>query len=74
MENQHRHIKGYRELDAHEIHAMNKIKELAEDVGALVRELEMVPGTDKRWVGIGKTHLQEGFSALVRSVAKPTTF
>ncbi|WFZ78526.1 hypothetical protein MQM1_043 [Aeromonas phage vB_AsaP_MQM1] len=74
MENQHRQIKGYRELDEHEIRAMNNIKELAEDVGSLVKELEMVPGTDKRWVAIARTHLQEGFMALARSVAKPTSF
>lgn len=29
---------------------------------------------DKRWVAIARTHLQEGFMALTRSVAKPESF
>lgn len=28
----------------------------------------------ERWIALGRTHLQEGFMALVRSVAQPTTF
>lgn len=74
MENQHRQITGYRELNEAEIKAMNAIKELAGAVGILVEELEEAPGSDQRWVAIGKTHLQEGFMALTRAVAKPTTF
>ena len=29
---------------------------------------------DARWLAIGVTHLQQGFMALTRAVAKPTTF
>ncbi|MFQ1393149.1 hypothetical protein ACJWSQ_26375, partial [Klebsiella pneumoniae] len=29
---------------------------------------------DKRWLAIGKTDLQKGFMAVIRSIAKPTTF
>ncbi len=32
------------------------------------------PNIDKRWVAIGVTNLQQGFMALTRSIAKPTTF
>lgn len=74
MENQHREIKGYRELNEHEIACMNGIKELAAHVGALVANLELMEETDKRWVNIGKTDLQKGFMALTRAVAQPTTF
>lgn len=74
MENQHREIKGYRELNEHEIACMNGIKELAVQVGALVANIELMPETDQRWLSIGKTDLQKGFMALTRAVAKPTTF
>lgn len=74
MENQHRKITGYRELNEAEIKAMNAIKELGEAVGVLVEELQSEPGSDQRWVSIGQTHLQLGFMALTRAVAKPTTF
>jgi len=74
MENQHQQIKGYRDLTQDEINLMNMVKGLAEKAGA---ELEIVnnhPDVDKRWVAIAKTHLQQGFMALVRSIAKPTIF
>lgn len=74
MENQHRLIKGYRDLSEGEIAAMNKIKEKAIELGEMVKELEGKAWTDKRWVAIGKTDLQTGIMALVRSVAKPETF
>ena len=81
MDNQHKHIKGYRDLSEQEIALMNEGKELAEKVGEFLKKLEtaefaqtdeMVP--DKRWLAIGKTHLQQGFMAAIRSIAKPTTF
>lgn len=74
MENQHRHIKGYRELDESEIAAMNRIKEKAAEIGALVEELETYRAIDDRWLAIGKTQLQQGFMALTRAVANPDFF
>jgi len=34
----------------------------------------MSASLDQRWVSIGATHLQEGFMALNRAVAQPSTF
>lgn len=87
MDNQHKQIKGYRDLTQEEIDLMNKIKTLAEQVGDLVAEIEMV--TDEayfsadedngeadatRWVYSAKKDLQLGFMQLTRAIAKPTTF
>jgi Ni,Fe-hydrogenase III large subunit len=74
MDNQHRHIKGYRDLSQTEIDAMNDIKQVAEQVRELVELLQQDQFLDQRWVSIGKTDLQKGFMALVRSVAQPETF
>lgn len=74
MENQHRHIKGYRELSQEEIDMMNEGKALAEQCGAFIEKLQAAGDTDKRWVAISRTHLQEGFMSAIRSIAKPTTF
>ena len=74
MENQHRAIKGYRELTESEISVMNDIKSQGEQLGALVATLKQMPELDQRWVSIGTTDLQTGLMALVRAVAKPTTF
>lgn len=82
MENQHKKIKGYRDLTQKEIDLMNKIKEKAAEVGELVEELKVyamgesgnMDNESPRWVSIGKTDLQKGFMALTRSVARPGFF
>jgi len=71
MENQHRKIKGYRELSQEEIDAMNKVKELANEIGAFIEELADV---DPRWLAIAKTDLQKGFMSLTRAIAQPEFF
>lgn len=74
MENQHREIKGYRDLTPEEIALMNDAKGKSEDIGKLVEVLRATPGVDQRWLSIAQTDLQKGFMALVRSIARPTTF
>ena len=82
MENQHQHIKGYRDLTADEIALMNEAKALSEQVGAFTEKLKnLAPPNaqstatiDGRWLAIGVTDLQKGFMSLTRSVAKPTSF
>lgn len=72
--NQHEKIKGYRDLTQDEIDAMNKVKDIAEEVGNLIEAVEKIEGVDKRWASIAKTDLQKGFMSLTRSIARPTTF
>lgn len=74
MENQHREIKGYRELDQNEIDLMNQIKQKGAELGELVGQLKADTDVDQRWVSIGATDLQKGLMALTRAVAKPTFF
>lgn len=74
MENQHRHIKGYRELSETEVAMMNEIKTKGAELGKLVAKLKATEGIDQRWVSIGATDFQTGLMALTRAVAKPTFF
>jgi hypothetical protein len=74
VENQHRQIKGYRDLTAVEINAMNDCKLVAIEVGIMCDRVEAMENVDKRWVAIGRTQLQQGFMALIRGIAKPETF
>lgn len=74
MENQHRQIKGYRELNETEIALMNEIKTKGAELGDLVAKLRSTDGLDQRWVSIGATDFQTGLMALTRSVAQPTFF
>lgn len=74
MDNQHREIKGYRELTALDIERMNWVKVQGGDLGKLIDLLESIPEVDKRWLAIGRTQLQQGLMALTRAVAKPDFF
>lgn len=71
VDNQHEKIKGYRDLSEDEILFINKVKEIELEVGGLWRMINGFDSTDKRWAAIAKTHFEEGFSALVRSIAQP---
>jgi hypothetical protein len=83
MDNQHKLIKGYRDLSQAQIDLMNRIKECAASVETLLNSISYSgPGgpeggdcvADARWYHIARTDLQRGFMALVRSVAKPESF
>jgi hypothetical protein len=74
MDNQHRKIKGYRDLSQVEIDAMNAVKVKAAEVGELISKLEGKDELDQQWVAIAKTDLQKGFMAATRSIAKPDFF
>ena len=74
MDNQHRQIKGYRELTQEEIDLMNRVKAKANECGELIAELEAMQTSDQRCVQIAKDNIQQGFMWAVRSITKPTTF
>lgn len=74
MENQHRLIRGYRELSQVEIDLVNAIKHKGAELGELVAHLRAWPALDQRWVSIGATDLQQGLMALTRAVAQPDSF
>jgi hypothetical protein len=67
-------ITGYRQLTEAEADLMNLMKEKANEVGLLVEALMTREGIDHRWVAIGKTQLQQGFMAVIRGIAQPTSF
>ncbi len=75
MENQHRKIKGYRDLSQEEIDLMNEGKELAEKCGEFIAKLNHCGSDlDQRSVALGKTNMQQGFMWAIRAIAQPETF
>lgn len=74
MKDQHKLIKGYRDLSQAEIDAMNAVKAEGIRLGNLIEELRANPDLDQRWVDIAETNLQQGCMAAVRSIAQPQTF
>lgn len=83
-------ITGYRQLSADEAALMNEGKALAQACGDFITKLRTYadqstiggpgvtasgkPVLDQRWVSIGATQLQQGFMAVIRGIAQPTTF
>lgn len=74
MDNQHQKITGYRDLSQTEIDLMNVVKEAGKNLNEIINELAVVECIDKRWLSIGKTDLQKGLMAVVRSIARPESF
>lgn len=72
MDNQHKLIKGYRDLNDQEIAAINSIKLAEQDIGQLWQQIKTdIPFVDQRALALAKTGLQEAFHWFVRAVAKP---
>ena len=78
MENQHRKIKGYRELSQAEIDLMNKIKEQGEVFGGLLSELSAIRDQHREEthasIDVGEvpvlTHSQLGDSCTAAGIAE----
>ncbi len=74
MDNQHKLIKGYRDLTAEEIALMNRVKEHGEALRSLLIEVFDNRDIDQTWAARAEEHLQMGIMCLVRSIAKPESF
>lgn len=64
----HTPISGYRELSEDELKLINQMKEIEERV---LRVFDSLQDIDPRWRAIATTHIQEGFGAINRSIARP---
>ena len=85
-QNEQPRVTGDRQLSEKEAELVNECKALAASVGAYVAKLKRhapsarpsatgdLPPLDQHWISIGDMHLQEGFMALTRGIAQPTTF
>ena len=71
MDNQHKLIKGYRDLSQSEIDSINSIKLAEQDIGQLWQQVTKVEGVDQRQLAIAKTKLQDAFMWFIRGVAQP---
>lgn len=65
-------VAGYRALTDKEVDVVNFTKSMEEQLaGWWLKVGDLVPGLDRRWMAVARTHFQEGFSAMVRAVARP---
>lgn len=72
VDNQHRQIPGYRDLDQTEVDTIANCKEMESVLTDFWRSVkEHHPDLDPRDFAMARTHFEDGFIRLVRSVAKP---
>ena len=74
MENQHKHIKGYRDLTPEEVALMNEVKAKGEELKDLIEKLRGMTTNDMTWINVGELQLKQGIMSLVRAIAKPNSF
>lgn len=74
MDNQHKLIKGYRDLSQDEIDAMNELKAIAETVKDALAKVGGLPNVDQRCLAIARTEAQTAFMWAIRGIARPETF
>lgn len=64
-------VPGYRLQGEAAIAKVNTNKEVEECVLRILDDLAADPETDKRWLSIGRTAIEQGFMAVNRAIFKP---
>ncbi len=77
MDNQHREIVGYRDLEKAEVTSINDVKAFEQTTAAILQtiEEEVKQSGDAeagRWVSLARTHLETGFMFAIKAIARPT--
>jgi len=64
-------VHGYTSQPDWKVDLVNTNKTLEERVLRQLDEIQQNPKIDKRWLAIGRTHLEQAFMAINRSVFQP---
>lgn len=64
-------VKGYTTQSDARITLVNISKEIEERTLRMLDDLAKSNDVDKRWLAIGRTHLEQGFMAVNRSIFNP---
>lgn len=66
-------VSGYKPQNTQAVNAVNQNKAIEEKVLRILDELKGDPNlrVDQRWLAVGRTHIEEGFMAINRSIFKP---
>lgn len=64
-------VAGYKPQSASTVDKVNVNKKIEERVLRILDDLGGDPDVDKRWLAIGRTHLEQAFMAINRSIFKP---
>lgn len=64
-------VKGYQDQPQEAVDLVNHNKTAEEEILRVLDLLADSPNVDKRWLAIGRTHLEQGFMAINRAIFKP---
>lgn len=64
-------VKGYQEQSAYNVQMVNHNKTHEEVILRVMDAMSNIDEIDKRWLSIARTHIEQGFMALNRSIFKP---
>ena len=64
-------IPGYQDVSATKAGQVSHNKLMEEEVLRRLDVLMCHPDVDKRWLAIGRTHIEQGFMAINRSIFQP---
>lgn len=64
-------VSGYVAQSSENVVLVNNNKEIEEHILRLLDELAANSAVDKRWLAIGRAHIEQGFMAINRSIFKP---
>ncbi|MDW9880459.1 cyclic nucleotide-binding protein [Sinorhizobium meliloti] len=64
-------VAGYKPQSDDKVEAVNANKQLEEQVLRRLDSLKDMPGVDGRWLAVGRTHLEQAFMAINRSIFQP---
>jgi hypothetical protein len=64
-------VAGYRPQSTHNVERVNENKALEEQLLRRLDDFKHLTNIDQRWLAIARTHFEEGFMALNRSIFKP---
>lgn len=64
-------VKGYQPQSEEKVQAVNHNKELEETLLRVCDGMKSIAVIDQRWLAIARTHFEEGFMAMNRSIFKP---
>lgn len=65
-------VSGYTKQTESKIEMVNHNKVVEENILRMLDKLAEMEEIDKRWLAIGRTHIEEGFMCINRSIFKPT--
>jgi hypothetical protein len=64
-------VAGYKPQSGHSVQTVNNNKRVEEETLRLLDMYADLPEVDKRWLAIGRTHLEQAWMAINRSIFKP---